>query len=85
VSDQAPSPLEESESREKSISLRTALEQLPSRQRNVVYLRYFADESLEGIAAVLNCSVGTVKSRLFHTLERLAKMKEVRDILEEWR
>ena len=31
----------------------------------------FVDDSLEGIAAALNCSVGTVKSRLFHALERL--------------
>jgi DNA-directed RNA polymerase specialized sigma24 family protein len=34
-------------------------------------MRFFVDDSLEGIAAALNCSVGTVKSRLFHALEKL--------------
>jgi RNA polymerase sigma-70 factor (ECF subfamily) len=42
----------------------------------VVFLRFFADESLDGIALALNCSVGTVKSRLFNGLERLRKMAE---------
>lgn len=47
---------------------------LPKKHRDVVYLRFYVDNSLEGIAAALNCSVGTVKSRLFHALEKLRKM-----------
>jgi hypothetical protein len=31
----------------------------------VIHLRFYMDDSPEGIAAALGCSVGTVKSRLF--------------------
>lgn len=51
-----------------------SLERLPAKQREVLYLRFYAEDSLEGIAVALGCSVGTVKSRLFHGLERLRKM-----------
>jgi len=40
----------------------------------VIYLRFYVDNSLEGIAAALGCSVGTVKSRLFHALDKLRGM-----------
>jgi len=48
---------------------------LPAKHRQVVLLRFFEDASLPDIAAVLGCSVGTVKSRLHHALEKLRKMK----------
>jgi RNA polymerase sigma-70 factor (ECF subfamily) len=57
--------------------LRECLEKLPRRHREVVLLRFYAQESLEGIAAALNCSVGTVKSRLFHALDKLRKMRRL--------
>jgi RNA polymerase sigma-70 factor (ECF subfamily) len=63
--------------------MRESLERLPAKQRLVVYLRFYAGESLEGIAAAAHCSLGTVKSRLFHGLARLAKMKEVQHLQEE--
>ncbi len=50
---------------------------LPSKQRQVVLLRFYVDDSLEGIAQAVGCSVGTVKSRLFHALEKLRRMKEL--------
>lgn len=66
--------------REQAAALLRSVRQLPRRQRDVVYLRYYAGESLDGIAAALNCSLGTVKSRLFHGLERL---RRVRALAEE--
>ena len=39
--------------------------------REVVVLRYFADKTVEEIAAALNIPVGTVKSRLHHAREAL--------------
>ena len=55
--------------------LRQCLERLPDKHRQVILLRFFEDASLPDMAAVLGCSVGTVKSRLHHALEKLRKMK----------
>jgi RNA polymerase sigma-70 factor (ECF subfamily) len=51
------------------------VERLPRKHRDVIRLRFFADASLPEMATVLGCSIGTVKSRLHHALERLRKMK----------
>ena len=55
--------------------LRQCLELLPEKHRQVILLRFFEDASLPDMVAVLGCSVGTVKSRLHHALEKLRKMK----------
>lgn len=73
------SPAEDAEEVERARLLRTCLVALPAKQRTVVYLRFYAGESLEGIAALAKCSVGTVKSRLFHGLERLARMQRLKE------
>jgi RNA polymerase sigma-70 factor (sigma-E family) len=48
-----------------------ALGTLPPRQRAVLVLRYFEDLTEAQIAAVLGCSVGTVKSTASRGLARL--------------
>jgi RNA polymerase sigma-70 factor (ECF subfamily) len=73
--DPAPDPGANAQQAEQAVRVLRSLEALPARQREVVYLRFYADESLQGIAGALGCSVGTVKSRLFHGLERLRRMK----------
>jgi RNA polymerase sigma-70 factor, ECF subfamily len=78
----APSPEETAEQAETARLLRECLDDLPAKQRAVVYLRFYAGESLEGIAAIAQCSVGTVKSRLFHGLERLARMRKLKELQE---
>jgi len=65
---------------EQSDRVRTCLLRLPDKHREVIFLRFYADESLEGIAAALNLSIGTVKSRLFHALQKLRHMR--RDLTE---
>jgi RNA polymerase sigma-70 factor (ECF subfamily) len=69
-----PAPDEAAQHRERSEQMRRCLEGLPLKHRQVIYLRFYAEDSLEGIAAALGCSVGTVKSRLFHALEKLRRM-----------
>lgn len=49
---------------------------LSPKHREVILLRFFADAPLEEIASTLRCSLGTVKSRLFHALEKLRKMHQ---------
>ena len=71
VIDSALQPDHAAEQIERDALLRRSIQQLSPKHRNVIHLRFFVDDSLEGIAAALNCSVGTVKSRLFHALERL--------------
>ena len=54
-------------------ALRIALEGLPSDFREAVALRFFADLSLESIAAAQDVPLGTVKSRLHGALARLRR------------
>ncbi|MFI6483699.1 sigma factor-like helix-turn-helix DNA-binding protein [Nonomuraea sp. NPDC050663] len=43
--------------------MRQALLRLPPRQRAVIVLRYYEDGTERETAALLNCSIGTVKSQ----------------------
>jgi RNA polymerase sigma-70 factor (ECF subfamily) len=67
-------PDEAAELREQTALVRKCIQSLPVKHQQVIYLRFYVDDSLEGIAAALGCSVGTVKSRLFHALDKLRGM-----------
>ena len=69
------SPAEMATRHELFVELRQCVEDLPAKHRQVVLLRFFEDASLPDMAMVLGCSVGTVKSRLHHALEKMRKMK----------
>jgi RNA polymerase sigma-70 factor (ECF subfamily) len=73
-----PWPDEAAQGREQAHLVRQCVDALPAKHQQVVYMRFFVDDSLAGIAAALCCSVGTVKSRLFHALEKLRAMKDLR-------
>jgi RNA polymerase sigma-70 factor, ECF subfamily len=51
--------------------LRRGLNQLPMEQRLTLELAYHMGHSLEEIAAITECPVGTVKARMFHAREKL--------------
>jgi RNA polymerase sigma-70 factor, ECF subfamily len=51
--------------------LRHGLDRLPAEQRLTLELAYHMGHSLEEIAAITDCPVGTVKARMFHAREKL--------------
>jgi RNA polymerase sigma-70 factor (sigma-E family) len=64
---------------EANADLLDVLRALPPRQRAALVLRYFDDLSEAEAAAVMGCSVGTVKSTTSRALERLRKELEGRE------
>ena len=74
LADQDFLPSETIQLREQAAQMRACIQALPAKHQQVIHLRFYVDDSLEGIAAALGCSVGTVKSRLFHALDKLRNM-----------
>ena len=74
LTDQASRPDQTAQLREQAGMVRACLAELPEKCQQVIYLRFYVDDSLEEIAGALGCSVGTVKSRLFNALEKLRRM-----------
>jgi RNA polymerase sigma-70 factor (ECF subfamily) len=67
-------PDEAAQLHEQTALVRKCIDSLTAKHQQVIFLRFYVDDSLEGIAAALGCSVGTVKSRLFHALDKLRGM-----------
>jgi RNA polymerase sigma-70 factor (ECF subfamily) len=59
--------------REVAESVQQAIATLPGKLRAAILLRYFEDLSYADMAAALNCSIGTVASRLSRGHRLLAK------------
>ena len=67
----APSAEHQAMAAETRAAVMTALDTLPSRQREVLVLRYYTDLSESDIATTLGISRGTVKSHAFRGLQAL--------------
>jgi RNA polymerase sigma-70 factor, ECF subfamily len=57
---------------EDALDAERLLAHLPQVQRSVVVLRYYCDFTEAEVAEILDCPVGTVKSRMHHALAHLA-------------
>jgi RNA polymerase sigma-70 factor (ECF subfamily) len=55
------------------IAILAAVDQLPLQMRAAVVLRYYADLSVEGVAAALDKSPNTIKAQLQTALDRLRR------------
>lgn len=63
----------------RDVAVRDAVERLPKRLRDIVVLHYFADLSVEQVAALVRRPQGTVKQRLFAARQALAEALGDRD------
>jgi RNA polymerase sigma factor (sigma-70 family) len=59
---------------ERRLDLRRVLDELPTRQREVVAMRFLADWSEQDTARAMNIDVGTVKSQTSRALARLRQL-----------
>jgi len=71
---EAPSPAEKAMHIEECRAIQAQVLRLSFKHQQVILLRFMEQASLAEIAAALECSLGTVKSRLHHALRQLRKM-----------
>jgi len=71
LADPAPGPADTAEQRARDAALRGAIDRLPEKQRTVVLLHYFENYTCEEVATLLDCSVGTVWSRLHYACRKM--------------
>ncbi len=72
----ALSAQEETETKETIQELNCALQKIPFQHRHVLVLREINELAYDEIATILNCSIGTVKSRLSRAKENLRRSYE---------
>ena len=77
-----PAPVSE-EITDQRAELAAVLAVLGEEQREVLLMRFVDDMSLKEIGAALNIPVGTVKSRLYHALQKLREDCRTRDYFLE--
>lgn len=72
VKDENIGAMEQTDNNTFNKKLHEELDRLDEKQKSTFIMRYFDDMPIKEIAEALDCSEGTVKSRLFYTLKKLA-------------
>lgn len=80
LSPQRPDPQEALRDKEMLDAVHAAVQALPESQRAVLLLRHYHGLSYRDISEVVQCSLGTVKSRLHHAVRRLRRALSPQDI-----
>ena len=73
ILDDSCNPLDQAANAEQKEQVRQAISFLPARQRATLILAYYQQMSYPEVAAVLDCSVGTVKTQMYRALRTLAQ------------
>lgn len=68
---------------EQAAIVKRTLNTLPPDQKAVFVLKTYDDMSYQSMAKVMNCSIGTVMSRLFRARHKLKKALEAADVQED--
>ncbi|MDB4088490.1 RNA polymerase sigma factor [Flavobacteriales bacterium] len=71
IKDTAMNAMDSLQDTQFSEKLNVELAKLDEKQKSTFVMRYFQDMSIKEIAETLECSEGTIKSRLFYTLKKL--------------
>ncbi len=71
VESQGPGPVQRVEQLEAAERVREAVEELPPEHRVVITLRFIEDLSYQEIADIVDCPLGTVKSRIHYALKKI--------------
>ena len=72
--------------REIANTVNDTLKQLPEELRNAITLREIEGLSYEDIATIMNCPIGTVRSRIFRAREAIAeKLRPLLDTRKDQR
>ena len=72
--DPEPQPDEIAQQNEINSCVQNALENIPTEQRIIVILRHYEGLKFQQIAEILNCPLGTVKSRMYLAMDQLRLM-----------
>ena len=74
IPDSRSLPSEQAEQSDRAEQVRGAVMTLPPRQRTALNLAFFEDLTYPQVAAIMGCSVGTIKTQMSRALRALARL-----------